>query len=398
MMRPEASAGLPWLIEPVPATVAPAGTMEFHPLNAELAPDEPVSWQQRLGAWAVHTTKKALHKATVDAVVATQVLMGMPPSLASKDPFVTVLSQTGHCAETATYGLLQVPGLGNNQISSYAAINTRTIMKDEPGAEEACHAWFSYGGELNKYKNADVLYEYLQQNHLKRIIIFAHSFGLIATVDMINQMKQDHPDIEVDIAIVAFSSPTSAEDAQLMQNIVSKMLAGGLGLIPSQLQEPVIQMLTALTTFAQGDKVPDAHTMEDIRKNATNTPPLLLIQESARLQEGLSELEDQDNKVPVTIIFAMDDGVVNAEQAIPNIPKRLGKAVLALQVIAVTYSDKRMQDHANLWWLDNMKANVDPVRKAIEFSTEQFEAMDYERRIARIGNTMNRPPGVNQPV
>ena len=158
-------------------------------------------------------TLKGVRKAVALGAAALALSMLCVSDTAPKPGYVapsgTIVNVDGVCPPNSPMAIVNMPGIGNEKIGEYAAGQEQNILGDGRGI---CYAGFSYGSEYDIPRNAAVLHDMIEKNGLKHVDVFAHSFGGIATIDMLNEYHRQHPESEVEFAIVFFSSPAELDD------------------------------------------------------------------------------------------------------------------------------------------------------------------------------------------
>lgn len=347
-------------------------------------PDEMVVWSDVLdyGKWPLYkppvgeripSWKRARHIVAMGTVVTAFALpcvadTELKPSYeAPRGKIVNVGEQ---CPDDSPLAFLNIGGLGNKEIGIYAAEQEQKIIGDKQGI---CYAGFSYGSEYDTPKNAVILHEMIEKNGWNNVVIFAHSFGGIATIDMLNEYHRQHPESQVEFSIVYFSSPAEVDDLWPDR----QFSVDALSIVP--LTQDIVQVMTYLSIVGQGDKgLFDPQVLHDTKDAADDTPAGLLGMEAIRMAFGMSE---SDMKVPMTLVIDLNDKVVNTARTVDSIPRRTGQPLE--KVIYMSHKDPRMQSHAAMWWGPNNEDYRSALENIVEFSIKDFSSRALAKELAR---------------
>jgi len=317
--------------------------------------------------------RKAVHVAAIGTVVSTMVSpcvadvstpeLYSPPSVQYVDP------NAKSCPPGTTIGGLNVNGFGDNMVGVFAARQEQGFL---PEQKDICFAGLVFGTDFDTPGNASAMHEYIEKNKLKKVIIFAFSFGGMATIDMLNEYHQQHPDSDVEFSIVFVSAPADFDDLQDDQK--GAVLAFSVGSLDTE----SVKWITYLSIIKQGDKDPMSKQVNDDTKVAAkDTPPRLIWQESLRILLGMSK---SDMKVAAFGVFDYADQVVKMPQAIQSTIDRSGLSFI--QVVSMTHKNKRMNNHAAAWWWEYNDDYKGPFTTVIEASRKEFERVDNDRSLA----------------
>lgn len=323
-------------------------------------------------------SKKLVASSLIGSMATASALVGTPPiSYQYRAPWSQVtntgmLGENPPCPEDTDYAIYNVHGIGNNMVGVYASNATELIVdelkiENQLNDDTICYIGASFGTDYDIDKNADALYEKISDNQLKRVIVFAHSLGLITSVDMLNRLREKHPDDRTEFALVAFSSPGDADDVQPSQKVANTLFSK---VNPNFLP---IWPITYATILSQGDKWPlDQQVIHDTGVATSNTPPRLIVAESLRLLFGIDELRQGLQDIPVTLVTDRNDKVVDSERSVNTIQRRLGRKVT---VLSMTHSSVRMGNHAALWWWENKDDYKVPVKTALTTSNNSLDVL-----------------------
>lgn len=322
-----------------------------------------------------------LQRLTLSGIVAiNQWMPAIPVERYPDVPPYSVVTNDGAeralCPEESSFAILQFPGIGNTMVGVHASHQTEKIVEGDEATKEAmgdvCYMGFVYGSEYNVQRNTDELHELIAKNNLRRVVIFAHSFGGMAVVDILNEYHRRWPDDTTEFALVLFSSPAEIDDLQLFSRISTEMLSR------TQLGKGLVYSMTLGSILGQGDKsIIDGQVWQDSGVAASRTPPHTLQDQIKKLvDEGMNKLHE-DLDIPVLVVFDTFDKIVNAERAIPSTERRIGRKII---FIAMHHTDHRMDNHAALWWDDNLRDYVPPVTISLEMTKEQLD----KKAVARL--------------
>lgn len=287
-----------------------------------------------------------------------------PPYLAYTD------KNTTQCKPGTALGGLNVNGVGNNKISLYSAQQEEKIM---PEQKDVCFAALIYGTDYDVPGNTSVLHEFVEKNKLDKVIIFAFSFGGMATIDMLNEYHRQYPESTTQFAIVYISAPGEFNDLQPDQ----KTAVRALSLTP--LDAASMKWLTYFSIVGQGDKNPLGEDVtNDTEVAASDTPARLLWGQMIRLLFGMAE---SDMKVTTSMVYDPNDKVVVMQRAINTIVERSGLSFF--QVVPMTHTDHRMNNHAAAWWQANNNDYRGPLLFVIEANKREFVRKETAQILAQ---------------
>ena len=320
------------------------------------------------------TPRKIAHNARIGSLITALILpctadvstpqLYSPPSLQYADEYAT------SCPTGTTIGALNMSGVGNNMIGTYSARQEANFLSDQ---KDICFAGLVYGTDLDNFGNVNVFHNFIEKNNLKRVIIFAFSFGGIATIDMLNEYQKQYPNSGVDIAVVFVSSPAEFDDLQPAQQSATKALS------IAPLDTASVKTITYLSIVKNGDKdLLSEKVNHDADVAASNTPPRLLWEEMLRLIIGMSK---SDMDIATFAVYDVNDEIINMRQAVESVPKHSG--VQYLKIVPMTHSDHLMNNHAAAWWIANNKDYRKPFLTVIDASRKEFERKEYIRNLAQ---------------
>ncbi len=269
------------------------------------------------------------------------------------------------CPEGSPLAILQIAGVGMTTVSDYAASVTEKIL----GAQfDECNAALRNGevGYTATYY-AELLHEFIEANQLKDVIIFAHSFGGITAVDILNIYFRLYPDSKVDFAIIFFSSPAGPQDLRAISWLGAEF----------HKHTPPSKILVKGETYggmvSQGGINPfSEQTRIDANNNAAATPPILTKEQTTRLMEGMYELTPEARVHIKLFEFVGDekDSVIRNEQAPWSIEEASGKPIDKIR--HVNYQDNTMSHHAGLWVDKYLEVNRYAVAGSVEDAVNKF--------------------------
>lgn len=287
-----------------------------------------------------------------------------PPSMQYADP------KADSCPPGTTIGAFNVNGFGDNMIGVYSARQEQGFLANQ---KDVCFAGLIFGTDLDTPGNASVLYDYIEKNKLKKVIIFAFSFGGMATIDMLNEYKRQHPDSDVEFSIVFVSAPAEFDD--LKDDQKGAVLAFSVGSLDTE----SVKVITYLSIIQQGDKDPmSKQVKDDTDVAAKNTPPRLIWQEALRILLGMSK---SDMNVAAFAVFDLDDQVVKMPKAIQSTVERSGLSFI--QIVPMKHTNHRMNNHAAAWWWENNDDYRGPFTTVIEASRKEFQRKENIRILAQ---------------
>lgn len=257
-----------------------------------------------------------------------------------------VAIQDGHvqerCPPKSKAAILQIAGVGMTITSDLAAKQTEKILGNRYNA--VCEAALRNGEEgYTPTYYAELLHEFVEANDLDYVVIFAHSFGGITAVDIINIYSRLYPESSTQFCVTFFSAPSGPEDLQVVSWLGAEFHK------PRPLDKKIIYVETYLGIISQGVNIFSLQPFIDAANNAAVTPPILTQQQSKRVLEGMSELtpEARDRIKSFGYIGDKNDSIVKNEQAPYNIAKTSGRPMNSVEHIE--YTDSTMSNHAGLW-------------------------------------------------
>ena len=292
------------------------------------------------------------------------------PELYSPPSFQYADIDAKSCPPGTTIGAFNVNGFGDNMIGVYSARQEQGFL---PEQKDVCFAGLIFGTDLDAPGNASALHEYIDKNKLKKVIIFAFSFGGMATIDMLNEYHRQHPESDVDFSVVFVSAPADYDDLQDDQKSAVQAFSVGA------LDAGSVKLITYLSIVQQGDKNPISQQVtDDTNVAAANTPPRLIWEESLRILLGMSK---SDMDVAAFAVFDYNDKVVKMPQAIQTIVDRSGLSFI--QIVPMEHTDHRMNNHAAAWWPANNDDYRGPFTTVIEASRNEFKRKEAMRILAQ---------------
>lgn len=324
---------------------------------------------------------KLVSSSLAQVVLSNQALLGVPAlRFEYHEPTakVTNIAQTdGRCPPDSPFAVVNAPGLGNNMIGEYASINTELIMRNKKNGEKICYIGFNPGTNLDTEKNTDVIHETIEHNGIHRVIIFAHSFGLVMMMDVLARYKEKYPLDQTEFAVVAFSSPGDADDLQPIPKYTNDTIAQ----LPPRLVP--IRLMTYATMLSQGDtwQHPDKLWVNG-DEAAKNTPATLVVPETVRLIWGLNEAPASLDNVPISLVTDPRDMVVDSQKSRETIARRLGRQINVVEMNHTHDPTARMGYHADLWWFPNIEDFEEVVPDVIKSSNEQLDRLAYAKQLA----------------
>ena len=214
---------------------------------------------------------------------------------------------------------------------------------------DACNAYAKYGSDYDPEANAFEFHRFVEESGLKDIIVFAHSFGGIATIDMMDEYYKKYPKSDVNVAIAFFSSPVGGEDLSPLSWWSAKFIS------ELQIPKPVIYLLTLGGSVIQGkNSVLDEQTWTDADHNTEANPARLLQQTTSRLLHGgMRPIANEARpalakRKPTLIYVAIEGDLTVKEQAPESIETRLGRKMD--KIINLPCEDSKLGCHADLWF------------------------------------------------
>lgn len=274
------------------------------------------------------------------SVATAAAIMLVPGSETRPIPYEAPEATTIWCPPRSQFGVFNVPGLGMRTIGLYASEVTHVILGD---TYDACIGGLDMGTHYDVQKNTDALEGYIENNKLKAVVGFAHSFGGIAFVDMVNEYMHRHPDTDTKFAIAFFSSPDSFNTLHTPTRVGAELYSA----------LPVVEELVYAQNYIgiglQGEHAWFSPELKELaNENASKTPPTLLHSQAKRLREGMSTLNEHAN-VALYAVIDVNDSVVDVVSAVSGIESATGRSIQ--EVIHIRYPDQRLAAHSGLWWL-----------------------------------------------
>lgn len=246
------------------------------------------------------------------------------------------------CPPNSQVSILDIAGVGMTITSDLAAKQTEKILGTRYNA--VCEAALRNGEEgYTPTYYAELLHEFVEANDLNYVVIFAHSFGGITAVDIVNIYSRLYPASNTQFAVTFFSAPSGPEDLQ-----VGSWLGAELHK-PRPLDKKIIFVETYLGIISQGINPISVQPIIDAANNAAATPPILTQQQSKRVLDGMSKLTPEacERIKSFGYIGDKNDSIVKNEQAPYNIAKASGRPMNSIEHIE--YTDSTMSNHAGLW-------------------------------------------------
>ncbi len=249
------------------------------------------------------------------------------------------------CEPTDQFGIVQMGGVGMDT-AEFSAHVTKDIINTQ---FDACNAYAKYGSDYSPEANAFAFHKFIEVSGLKNIVVFAHSFGGIATVDMLDEYYKKYPESDVNTSIAFFSSPVGGEDLS--------PISWGTAQIVSLSEAPklLVYLFTLGGSVVQGqNSVLNEQTWADADANTEANPPRLLQQTTSRLLRGgmrpiASEARPALAKRQPTLIYiAVDGDLTVKDQAPESIEARLGRKMD--KIINLPCEDSKLGCHADLWF------------------------------------------------
>jgi len=320
------------------------------------------------------TARKIARKVRIGSLIAALVLpcgsdvsseeLYAPPSLQYADP------NADRCPPGTTIGAFNAAGLGDNMIGVYSARQEAHFLSDQ---KDLCFAGLVYGTDLDNFGNVNVFHDYIEKNNLKRVIIFAFSFGGIAMIDMLNEYHKQYPNSNVDVVVAFVSSPAEFDDLQPAQQNAVRALSIG------PLDKASVKVITYLSIVKNGDKnLLSKQVNDDADVAASHTPARLVWEETLRLILGMNE---SDMDIATAVVYDVNDEIVNMPRAVESLVQHTG--IEYLKVVPMTHSDHLMNNHAAAWWIANNKDYREPFLTVIDASRKEFARKDNVRKLAQ---------------
>lgn len=296
-------------------------------------------------------------------------------------PSINIVHDHNECPDDTQFGVLNVPGVGLSTVGEHAAAVSRDILDDD---FDECSAGLVYGSEYNSYENTKQLAKFIDDNQIDTVLIYAHSFGGIAAVDMVSKYYDKYPDDDTKFAIAFFSSPDGSDSLPFFSRAMTQFH----GNFP--VNDSWIHVETYLSTAAQKNTVFfDEQTALAVVENAQNTPSSLVYTQSRRLLQGMGQLPENKD-IPLYFIGDERDSVVDTVRAPEAIEQKTGKSIQ--EVIYMTYSDLLMSAHAGLWWRDYVEDNRRPVVTVTRLSLDALGARAKKPATMSSGSKLTAQP------
>lgn len=310
--------------------------------------------RRRTGPVGEHTVSATMErprrpgkiKRAIGALATFGALTLSPGSVAAEAPYreptVEIAHKDGICPPESQFGIWQVPGVGMSSVGVYAARQTEVLLGED---FDECDAGIRFGTNYDRYRNVELLRNFVETNGFETVAVFSHSFGAIAGTDMVVDYQRLYPEAGTKFAVIFFSSPGDINDLQPMNWAAAQTLAN------ISVTEGVIEAMTYLSTISQGDKhFFDPQVLHDVEVNSLDTPPTLVQDETQRLIAGIERLPEGMD-VPLYYMGDDRDQVVKVEQAVATIKRLTGREILAIKQLQLPSG--RMSYHADLWWPEN---------------------------------------------
>ena len=282
-------------------------------------------------------------------------------------PSATIVNSGAVCPTGSTQALYNEGGIGNNEIGLYAAVQEMAIFgEDNP---ELCFVGFSPGTQDEVGPNTSVLEQTIQTQGLTRIEMICQSYGLLSCVKQINEYFHRNPNSSVEFTLTLISSPGDESDLRPLR----KFAVNALNVAP--MTQELVQFVTYWSIVLQGDNNPvGGDVLENTNIAADDTPATLLAQQIKNLLQGVDKL---DRRIPMFYIGDVNDQVVDTRRAVETIEQRTGQKFN--EVIYMTHTDHRMENHAALWWPANNPDYKGPLTRVMN---ESQRISDENARIA----------------
>lgn len=281
----------------------------------------------------------------------------LPSDVQQSTPYEPASLHIAHdnnvCPPDSDFAVFHMAGVGMSSVGIYASHELKEILGEEI---DECEAASKYGSEYSITNNAHVLHEFIVSSGLNTIVVFAHSFGGIAAIDMLNEYESLYPNSKINFAVVFVSSPGEVDDLHFGNWVGAHVLN-------------VIPLTTEITWFItlggilsqEGKEITDQTVYEDTDVCAKDAPPTLVKGEVNRFMGGMNALSGTI-EAPMILIGDEADSVVNMRRSARTIPRRVGRPV---KFVMMSHSDARLNNHADLWWRTNRDAYRRPVRIAL---------------------------------
>lgn len=226
----------------------------------------------------VNTSEKRLRlisrlkKAFGGLAIATTLIMPIPSSTSKQfnyePPSIGILNQDQACPEDAELAVLNIPGVGMNTIGDYAGQNSKEILSD---SHKACFASLRPGNTYNPEGNAVAFMEFLRNHNFSNVAIFAHSFGGIDAVNILNKYIQKNPDNNTRFTVAFFSTPGGRESLPLHIEVGALIQST----IPMSEEFVYAQHFIGIS-LQRKEGMTYGQIVEDAKQNAKDSPPLLI--------------------------------------------------------------------------------------------------------------------------
>ena len=284
-------------------------------------------------------------------------------------PSATIVNSGAVCPPGSTQALYNEGGIGNNEIGLYAAVQEMVIFGDKN--PDLCFVGFSSGSQDEVGPNTSVLEFTIKTQGLERVEMVCQSYGLLSCAKQINEYFRRNPGSKVEFTLTLISSPGDETDLRPLRQFAVNALNIG------PISQEVIQFMTYWSIVGQGDQNPiSEETLQNTNIAADDTPATLLAQQIQNLLQGVDKLE---RPIPMFYIGDTNDQVVDTTRAVQTIEQRTGQKFT--DVIYMTHSDHRMENHAALWWPANNPDYEGPLTRVL---AESQRISDENARLAEI--------------
>lgn len=322
----------------------------------------------------VNTSEKRLRlisrlkKAFGGLAIATTLIMPIPSSTSKQfnyePPSIGILNQDQACPEDAELAVLNIPGVGMNTIGDYAGQNSKEILSD---SHKACFASLRPGNTYNTEGNAAAFDEFLNNHSFSNVAIFAHSFGGIDAVNILNKYIQKNPDDNTRFTVAFFSTPGGRESLPLHIEVGALIQST----IPMSEEFVYAQHFIGIS-LQRKEGMPYGQIVEDAKQNAKDSPPLLIKgQTTELLTNGMQAI---DPRINAQFVFIGDhnDQIVNTATAPYDIERRLGRQLN--KIFWINHSNGELSSHAALWWAEYKEDYKKAVREVASMADQELAA------------------------
>lgn len=244
------------------------------------------------------------------------------------------------CQPKDEFFILHTNGVGM-KITESSANEAKEIIGKQ---FDECMGYFDYGSDYDTLSNVEAFEAFEAENDLEYGIIFAHSFGGVASIDMLNAYYDRNPDSKLKMTVVFFSSPGGSESLSTITRMFAEVHAR------ARLPEPVIYAETLVGSIVQGgNSATDPKTYEDALINTKKNPPKLLYQTTRDLlDKGMARWRHSPDKLQLIYAGSPDDGAVVNDRAPVDISRRVGLPIE--KIITLNCIDDFLGCHADMWW------------------------------------------------